>query len=243
MRERERIVVGSVLGVLILAWLGFAFHRSPAFPGSAIGSVFGIVAAVLMLLPLGYTIAKRARPSKPRISMQSWLAIHVYAGILGTVLAIIHTGHKFDSWLGIALTTVMLLVVVNGYVLRYLLAYVSREIQDTLSLLQTARGDLDHAWGVLEKLPAGMRAGPKASLLVAGLASLGLEAASGGPAAEIVRIADGVADMEFAVRRQEFLKRWFARSLALHVGLSVVLYALLALHVASVGYFGLRWLQ
>ena len=247
MQERERLIVSGVLSVMLVGWLGFFVHRSPGFPGSGIGAVFGIAAAVLMLLPLAYPIAKRipffnTRMSR-RISMQTLLTIHVYAGIFGPLLAIIHTGHKFDSLLGITLTAVMLLVVVNGYTLRYLLTYVSREISDTLSLLQTARGDLDHAWGVLDTLPAEMRDLPRAPVLTAGLVSLGLNTRAGGPASEVIRIADSVAHMEHAVRMHEFFMRWFKRSLNLHIGLSVIFYVLLALHIGSGIYFGLRWLQ
>ena len=110
MKERERVVVSGVLSVLLLGWLGFFIHRSPRFPGSGIGAVFGIAGAVLMLVPLAYPIAKRipflhARIT-PRVSMQSLLTLHTYTGILGPMLALIHTGHKFDSVLGIALTSV-----------------------------------------------------------------------------------------------------------------------------------------
>jgi len=247
MKERERVVVTGVLSVLLLAWLGFLVHRSPRFPGSGVGAVFGIAGAVLMLVPLAYPIVKRipflhARVI-PHVSMHSLLATHVYAGILGPLLAIIHTGHKFDSWLGITLTAVMLLVVVSGFTVRYLLTYVGHEITDKLVLLQTARGDLDSAWGVLENSPAEMRAFPKAPVLVAGLTSLGFELPSGAPAAEVTRIAESVADLEYAVRAHEFLKRWFGRSLKLHIVLSVILYVLLALHIGSGIYFGLRWLR
>ena len=36
MKDRERIVVSSILSLLVLAWLGFLFHTSPRFAGSAI---------------------------------------------------------------------------------------------------------------------------------------------------------------------------------------------------------------
>lgn len=247
MKEREGIIVTGVVGVLLLAWLGFLVHRSPRFPGSGVGAVFGIAGAAFMLVPLAYPIAKRipflnARIT-PHVSMQSLLALHVYAGILGPLLALIHIGHKFDSVLGIALTTVMLLVVVSGFAVRYLLTYVTQEIKDKLLLLQTARGDLDSAWGVLEISPIEKRALPKMPLLSAGLASLGIELAAAGPAGEVTRTAEGVADLEYAVRTHELLKRWFRRSLKLHIFLSVILYALLALHIASGIYFGLRWLR
>ena len=247
MKEREGIIVSGTVCVLLLAWLGFLLHRSPRFPGSGVGAVFGIAGVALMLVPLAYPIAKRIPFLHTRItahiSMQSLLTLHVYAGVLGPLLALIHTGHKFDSLLGITLTAVMLLVLVSGFAVRYLLTYVTHEIKDKLLLLQTARGDLDSAWGVLENSPAEMRAAPRPALLAAGLASLGIELPSGGPAAEVTRNAEGVADLEYAVRTHELFKRWFGLSLKLHIVLSVILYLLLALHIGSGIHFGLRWLR
>ena len=247
MKERESIIVSGVVSVLLLAWLGFLLHSSPRFPGSGTGAVFGIAGAVLMLVPLAYPVAKRipflhARITK-HVSMQSLLAVHVYTGILGPLFAIIHTGHKFDSLLGIALTAVMLLVVVSGFAVRYLLTYVNHEIKDKLLLLQTARGDLDSAWGVLENSPPQMRNLPATPLLAAGLASVGIELPFGGPTGEVTRAAEGVADLEFAIRTHELFKRWFSRSLKLHIVLSVILYLLLALHIGTGIHFGLRWLR
>ena len=247
MKEREGIIVSGGFCVLLLAWLGFLLHRSPRFPGSGVGAAFGIAGAALMLVPLAYPIAKRISFLHTRItarlSMQSLLALHVYAGILGPLLALIHAGHKFDSLLGIALTAVMLLVVISGFAVRYLLTYVTHEIKDKLVLLQTARGDLDSAWGVLENSPVEVSTLPKSPILTAGFASLGIEIPFGGPAGEAIRTAEGVADLEYAVRTHELFKRWFVRSLQLHIVLSVILYLLLALHIGSGIYFGLRWLR
>ncbi len=245
MKDRERIVMTGILSVLLLSWLGFLFHSSPRFAGSGIGAVFGIAGAALMLIPLAYPIVKRipainARLTK-HVTMQTQLTVHVYAGIFGPLLAIIHTGHKYESSLGIALTAVMLLVVVSGFALRYLLSYVTHEIKDKLLLLQTARGDLDHAWGVLENTPVEMRGLPKSPLLAAGLASIGIDLSSGSPAGEVTRIAESVADLEYAVRTHEFFKRLFALSLKLHIVLSVLLYVLLGLHIWAGIHFGLRW--
>ena len=246
MKEREGIILTGVLCVLFFAWLGFLVHRSPRFPGSGVGAVFGITGAALMLIPLAYPVVKRIPFINTRItqyiSMQTLLTLHVYAGILGPLFALIHTGHKFDSTLGIALTAVMLLVVVSGFAVRYLLTYVNQEIKDKLVLLQTARGDLDSAWGILENSPADMRALPKAPVFVAGLASLGIEIPINGPAGEVIRTAEGVTDLEYAVRTHEVFRRWFGRSLKLHIVLSVILYVLLALHIWSGIHFGLRWL-
>jgi hypothetical protein len=247
MKERERVVVTGVFSVLLLAWLGFLVHRSPRFPGRGVGAAFGIAGAALMLVPLAYPIVKRisflhARIT-PHASMPSLLAVHVYTGIVGPVLALIHTGHKFDSVLGITLTASMLLVVVSGFTGRYLLSYVNHEIADKLVMLQTARGDLDSAWGVLENSPAEMRGLPKAPALAAGLASLGFALESGGPAGQVTRTAESVADLEYAIRTHELFKRWCRRWLMLHIVLSVIFYGLLALHIGAGIYFGLRWLR
>ena len=247
MKEREGIIVSSVLFVLLVAWLGFLFHRSPRFPGSGTGAVFGIAGAALMLIPLVYPVAKRIPFVHDRItahiSLRSLLSIHVYAGIAGPLLAIIHTGHKFNSLLGSTITTVMLLLVVSGFAVRYLLTYVNQEIKDKLILLETARGDLDYAWGVLESSPVEMRLVSTAPLLAAGMASLGIDLAPGGPAGEVDRTAERVADLEYAVRTHKLFKRWFGWSLNLHIVLSVIFYLLLALHIGSGIHFGLRWLR
>jgi hypothetical protein len=157
------------------------------------------------------------------------------------LLAILHTGHKFESSLGITLTGVMLLVVVSGYIGRYLLAYVNQDVRDKLLLLQTARGDLDSAWGALQNAPPETSTLPKAPLLAAGLASLGLDLQIGGPAGEVTRLAESVADLEYAVYTHELFKRWCSRWLKLHIVLSALLYVLLALHVWAGVHFGLRW--
>lgn len=247
MRERERIVVTGVLTVLLFAWLGFLVHRSPRFAGSGLGSAFGIAGAVLMLVPFAYTLIKRipllSAWIAPHVSLQSWQTAHVYAGIFGPLLAIIHTGHKFDSMLGISLTAVMLLVVVSGFVGRYLLSYVTHEIKDKLLLLQTARGDLDSAWGALKNSPPEQSTMPKAHLLVAGLASLGFGLPIGGPAGAVITTAESVADLEYAIRTDELFKRWCSLWLKVHLVLSVLLYVLLGLHIWAGIHFGLRWLS
>lgn len=245
MNERERVVVSAVLSLLVVVWLGFFFHSSPRFAGSGLGALFGIAGAALMLIPLAYPIVRRIpfvnAGITPHLSMHSILALHVYAGIFGPLLAIIHTGHKFESPLGIALTAMMLTVVVTGFTIRYLLTYTGHEIKDKLVLLQTARGDLDSAWGVLENSPAESKALPRTPFLAAGLAAFGFDLSPRGPAGEVTRLAESVADLEYAIRTHEVFKRWFARALMVHIVLSIILYALLALHIWSGFYFGLRW--
>ena len=245
MKNRERFIVITAFTVLVFAWLGFLLHVAPRFAGSGTGAVFGISGAVLMLVPLVYVFVKRVSFLKERltkfISLQTWLSVHIYTGILGALLALIHTGHKYASPLGIALTATMLLVVVSGIVLRYLTPFVNLDLKDKLLLLQTARGDLDQAWGIWERFDAEEKSRPQASSLIAGLASLGLPSAPANPSGRITILAEGVADLEYSIRTDELLRRWFSRALKVHIVVSVTFYALLAAHITSGIYFGLRW--
>ncbi len=247
MKNHERVIVTSIFAVFVVGWLGFLLHVSPRFAGSGTGAVFGISGAVLMLVPLVYVAAKRIPLLRPRItkhiSLSSWLTIHIYTGIVGALLALIHTGHKYASPVGIGLTATMLLVVVTGYVLRYLTPFVNVDLKDKLLLLQTARGDLDSAWGVMEKSSIERKALPKARLFAAGLASIGIPLVLDEAASRVTLIADSVADLEYSIRTDELLRRWFSRALKFHIVLSVAMYALLAAHITSGIYFGLRWLQ
>lgn len=245
MKNRERFIVISAFTLLIFAWLGFLLHAAPRFAGSSAGAVFGISAAVLMIVPLVYVFVKRI-PFFKRVtsffSVQTWLSVHIYTGIFGALLALIHTGHKYVSPLGISLTASMLLVVVSGIVLRYLAPFVNLDMKDKLLLLQTARGDLDHAWGLLETSHAKMEEGVETPELAGGMASLGLSFPRGNSSGQVTILAQGVADLEYSIRTDELLRRWFSAALKVHIFVSVAFYALLAAHVAAGIYFGLRWL-
>ena len=141
----------GVVAVLLLAWLGFFLHRSPRFAGRGAGAAFGIAAAACRLVSPACTVAKRL-PSvavriKSHVSMKAQLDLHVYAGLLAAFLVIVHSAHKFDSLMDIALMTLLLFVVVGGYAVRHLLIFVGHEVKDWRARLQTGPGDVDQVWG------------------------------------------------------------------------------------------------
>lgn len=245
MKNRERFLVTTIFVVLIFGWLGFLVHTSPRFAGSGLGSAFGIAGAALMLVSTAYVGVKRIpfikRRVKKYISQNTLLSLHVYTGIVGALLGLIHTGHKYDSPLGIALTAIMLVVVVTGFIVKYLLIYISTDMKDKLALLQTARGDLDSAWGVLESSPQEKKNIPKHPLLAAGLASIGLSSSANHPASRVTLLAESVADLEYSIRTHELLKAWFSHALMVHIVTSFAFLLLLALHVWAAIHFGLRW--
>jgi hypothetical protein len=181
------------------------------------------------------------------MSMRTLLTWHIYAGILGPILALLHTGHKFVSPLGIALTAMALIVVVSGFVGRYLMSRFSQEIREKkemLTRLELAYRETAGELAAHPELTAVMR--PLAgfwSRLAARL-FVTVPAVGPGPAptpVRALRLADAIADLEYAIKTHEHFKRWFAGWLKLHIVISFILYGLLALHVWAGIHFGLRW--
>ena len=249
MKEREPLVVGGLVALLLLLWLGYLFHTSPRFAGSAWGGALGVSAAVLMLIPLAYPVVKRVPAVKRwvtrRVSMRALLDWHMYTGILGAILGLLHTGHKFDSPLGIALTTMMLLVVVSGFVGRHLMKLISLEIREKKELLTQLELGYRQTAGELAAHPdlvAVLR--PWSGFwgrLTASLFRVLPHATTVPTATRALDLADSIADVEYAIKSHDTLKRWFAGWLWVHIVTSVFLYVLLALHVWAGIHYGLRW--
>lgn len=253
MQERERAIVTGLVLLLLVLVLGFYVHREPRFPGSLAGGVLGLSAAALMLVPLAYLLVKRIPPIKRSvtraISMRTLLAIHIYAGILGPILGVLHSGHRFQSPLGIALTSIMLIVALSGFVGRYLMSRMSMDMRVRQQMLAGLRVAYERTAGELAKEPE--RAGklrPFAGFFTRLAAPFfihdpGLAGTSGlGVQARAVRLSESIADVEYAIKTQEVMKGAFGRWLACHIVIAVVLYALLAIHIWSAWYFGIRWL-
>jgi hypothetical protein len=250
MKERERLVVAGLVALMLLLWLGFLVHRSPRFAGSAWGGLLGVAGAGLMLVPLAYLIIKRVgllkRAVTRRVPMRTLLTWHIYAGILGPILGLLHTGHTFASPLGVALTAMMLVVVVSGFVGRYLLRQTAQTIHENREML--TRLELAYRHTAME-----VAAHPEEiailrpvtgfwSRLGAGPVPPRTAPASSAPM-RALRLAESIADVEYAVKTHETIKRMFAGWLKLHIVISLLLYGLLLLHVWAGIHFGLRWLS
>ncbi|MGF7213366.1 hypothetical protein GGE65_008008 [Skermanella aerolata] len=226
MGEKERFAVGTLLTIVVLFVPGFLLHAAPRFSGSLIGGVLGIAGALLFVLLLAYSLTRRIPWLKRRASQRAVLSFHVYAGAAGAALGILHTGHQYQSPLGIVLVVSMLLVVLSGFIGRYYLAEIGidlREQRQELGVLRTRYNLI--ASGIASALQGGAPA-----------------AVTAAPGVPIPSLVAGIADLEYAISRREALKRALARWVMLHVVTAIVLYSLLALHIWSGIYYGLRWL-
>lgn len=227
MSEVEKVIIGGLLSVLVLIVPLFLFHVAPQFPGSLIGSMFGIAAAALFLLLLFYSIVKRQPWIKERFTkflpLNTILSFHVYAGTIGALLGIIHTGHKFQSPIGIALVIVMLLVVATGFVGRYYLAQIGLDLRDQQKELSVLRNRYDS--------------------LVLTASNLENQIVVDPSGISLNHLIVAISDLEFSIAAREMLKKVFGRWLILHIVTAIIMYVILALHIWSSIYYGLRWIQ
>ena len=249
----ERYAVTGLVLLMLVLWLGFAVHASPRFPGSLGGGVLAVMAAVLMgFVPAAYALVKRTRRLRAvvtrHVAMRTLLTWHVYTAIAGAILALLHTAHKFDSPLGIALTTGMLLTVLSGYIGRHFFSLVSMELNEKQAWLaqlrevyaETARQVMETGdplvrraaalHGVARPLAAGLH-----------LDETMIDESSMALTARAIRLTDAIADVEYAIATHERLKGRSSWWLRVHLASSIVFFTLLALHVWAGIYFGLRW--
>ena len=225
MTEAERVIVGGLLSVLAIIVPGFLVHADPRFAGSLAGGMFGIAAATLFVLLLGYSAVKRQSWLKKRttemFSVSALLSFHVYAGAVGALLAIVHSGHKFQSPLGIALVLLMLTVVASGFVGRYYLAQVGQELRYQQKTLTALRDRYDALTVAAE-----------------GLRRQAVVEPSGLP---LDNLLGAMSDLEMSITAHETIERAFGRWIVLHIAAAIAMYAALALHIWSEIYYGLRW--
>ncbi len=246
MRDREWTIVALLVLLMLTVWLGFLLHRSPRFAGSLSGGVLGVVGTILMLVPLAaYSITKRVQIIKRRVtgwmSMRTLLTVHIYTALIGSILVLLHTGHKFDSPLGMALTAMVLVVVLSGFIGRYLMSHINqglREKQQMLQGLQLGFEQMSQDLAHRNVEHTSIRSAPDRPWnWLSGWSQTEDSVSS------VSAVAGGIADLEYSIAVHGWMKNRFQKWHRFHLVISGVLCFLLSLHVWSGVYYGLRWFQ
>jgi len=242
--ETEKLIVGALVSLVVLVAPGFLLHEAPRFPGTLAGSLLGIAGAILFLLLLVYSLVKHSawiRAWATRYAaLRTILSFHVYAGVVGALLGILHSGHAYRSPLGVALVVTMLTVVLSGFVGRYYLAHVGADLREQRAMLGVLRTRYDRLAAEAASAGSGAAIAQPAPKVFA-LMAPGIDMqVSGIP---LPRLVGAIADLEYAIGRQDALKRALSRWTVLHIAAALVLYSLVALHIWNGIYLGLRWLR
>lgn len=249
MKGHDRLMATTLILLLLVFWLGFLFHRSSGFAGSLPGGMLAVSgSSLLVFFSLGYLIVKRVKPINRRVTrsvpMRTLLLWHIYAGLLGGIMVILHTGHKFNSPLGIALTATTMLVLLSGYAGRYLMLRCSQTLHEKRELLTRLEIQYRHVSGELAAAPEQLSMlRPFSGFFTQWIGSALVWQGEGRTVTpgHVISLAGLIADTEYSIKMHNAFEVTLKWGLKLHMALSFTFYLLLALHVWSGIYFGLRW--
>ncbi len=234
-------------------------------PSGPVGSLLGITGVFLMLIMHLYTIRKRLPQVQWLGRVTLWLEFHIFCGIFGPALITLHTSFKFNGLISVAYWS-MVIVVLSGFVGRYLYIRIPRSIRGqelTLEELASRSAVLETAMHA-SQLPKNIRdriedfdrqtthiraedttwSGLFFGEIGLRLAVLRLGSATrhqGADRTVLREIVSLISQRAFLIRRIAYLtktKRVFDLWRVYHKPLAVLMALIVILHVATIWYLG-----
>ena len=130
MRHSNKELWLSLLACLIITGiyaLVVFWTRSIPPAGEFFGHLLGVFGFLLMLMTETlYSLRKRSRRAfwGP---MAGWLQFHIFTGLVGPYLVLLHTSWKFNGLAG-ATTLLTIIIVVSGFIGRYIYTRIPRTL-------------------------------------------------------------------------------------------------------------------
>jgi hypothetical protein len=115
----------AVLGITTLYLFMMVMLNGIPNASGFFGHMIGVLGFILMLLTETlYTLRKRSRSARWG-RMSEWLNFHIFTGIVGPYMVLLHTSWKFNGLAGVTLL-LTIIVVASGFVGRYIYTAVPR---------------------------------------------------------------------------------------------------------------------
>jgi len=137
--RRVLILAYLLSGAAVLAVLaaGADFYRTPLLErahhegywewkaGGSVGHRLGITGSSMMVLMLLYSVRKRVGPLRRLGQLSRWLDIHIYFGVFGPLLVVLHSTFKVQGLVALSFWS-MIMVAASGVLGRYLYMQIPR---------------------------------------------------------------------------------------------------------------------
>ena len=237
----EKRITGFLAVIFVGLSLAFIVHRSPTFAGGFLGHLVGILGAFIMCLTLIYPFKKRILKKRGK---KNPINRHIYYGLIGPCLVVIHSAHKFANLIGVIAFLSMFLVVFSGIVGRFLYRKVNRTLKRHESDLSLLRGRLEE----LRKDTRLMRAcvtttdsDDRNDLNLMENEQMNSEQEK--KCNELMDLAHAIAEAEYIEKAFSGTKRLFSRWIRIHYVLTVLLFSVMIVHILTTSYYGFRWLR
>ncbi|RME47043.1 MAG: hypothetical protein D6796_08185 [Caldilineae bacterium] len=139
--------------VLITAVYWMVVLRFGTIPPSSdlFGHMLGVVGFLMMLMTETlYSLRKRSRRGAMWGRMSAWLEFHIFTGIVGPYMVLLHTAWKFNGLAGV-LTLLTVVVVLSGFVGRYIYTAVPRTVDGAEVAAQELEAEIAAAEAELQR--------------------------------------------------------------------------------------------
>ena len=228
------VFIASLLAVVILPL--------PRMGGSLAGHALGIIGTVIMLLTLVYPFRKRVLGRKGK---KNPIATHTLWGLLGPSLVVFHTGGEFKSLIGNLVFICMVIVVLSGIIGIYLFQRAKKTLkehkQDVSELKKIFfEKKRDFSSADLQRYVQGGDEAMESS--DTGSTNETVEPTASRRRKDLEQIVELIADKEHTIKVYATIERIFAKWSKAHIALVFFLLAFLGSHIATMMYYGLRWL-
>ena len=236
----SHLVLGGLTvaaGVALTRWFRDTTTTQPARGYTTLGITLGILASVLFVGALLYSLRKRAGQEWMPARLQTWLRCHVWLSVLGVWVSLLHAGFHFDDPIGTLTFTLLALTVASGlagwWLYRAVPPRVAESEAGTLAIewserqLREARAELDRlAAGASQALRAKMRTG------TAGRRAVGVVAPGEETLLERAQeLRASIDEWTPRLARQRKLRRWLRAWLWVHIPASLVFVVAVLWHV------------
>jgi len=95
--------------------------------GDLFGHSLGILGFILMLMTeILYSMRKRTRSARWG-RMSSWLQFHIFTGLVGPFMVLLHTSWKYGGLAGVT-TMLTVVIVISGFIGRYIYTRIPRTV-------------------------------------------------------------------------------------------------------------------
>ncbi len=125
MRRNRELILALLAVLAVTAVYAYVFQAGAPRSGSPVGHAMGVVGMALMLATETlYSLRKRAR--RVHVGrLNRWLSVHIFMGIFGPYLVLLHSAWAFNGVAGAAMLMTVL-VVISGFVGRYIYTRIPR---------------------------------------------------------------------------------------------------------------------
>ncbi|MEJ2011142.1 MAG: hypothetical protein P8X64_02835 [Anaerolineales bacterium] len=158
MRSNRELVLAALAMILIGGlYLAAVLWDSTPRASGFLGHSLGVLGFVLMLsTETLYSLRKRSTRARWG-RMSSWMQFHIFTGIVGPYLVLLHTAWRFQGLAGVV-TLLTLIVVLSGFIGRYIYTAVPRNADGVMVEVGQLQSELDRLEADLRQRVSGGQA-------------------------------------------------------------------------------------